>query len=293
MAPTDARGWVRVMSRQEARTLQEWLVAADWDEGEYDADVLYDIDPDGFWAILDDEGSIVGGLSIVASTESEATISHFYVRPEVRGRGYARRALPRLLEIHGHRIHDDVGITNFCWPRAVEASAQWGFAALHEEIRMVRAPLPVDEPEADPLIVDARAVGWDAVIDFDESCSGRRRDILWRRWLSLPGATSLALLGSDGRIVGLGSIRPSALGCRIGPLTARASDGARRLLERLTQRAAGQRIALDVPVANPLAEPLARSLGFAEDFRTVRTVWGRPRPRPWSDNYATVMLHLD
>lgn len=293
MAPTDPHGWVRVMTRQEASTLQKWLVTAEWDEGEYDADVLYDIDPEGFWAFLDDDGEVVGGLSIVASTESEATVSHFYVRPEARGRGYARRALSQLLEIHGHRIHDDVAITNFCWPHAVDASAQWGFAPLHDEIRMVRAPAPTVDPGAHPRVVDARVLATDDLVAFDERHSGRRRDVLWRRLLDLPGATSLALLDPDGQISGMGSLRPSALGHRVGPLIASAPEGAHLLLERLTHRAAGTRIALDVPAANPHAEPLVRSLGFVEDFRTVRTVWGRPRPRPWLTHYATSMLHLD
>lgn len=293
MTLAQSQVFVRVMTRAEARALQEWLVREQWDEGEYDADVLFDVDPEGFWAILDDAGEIVGGLSIIASTDSVATISHFYIATEARGRGYARRALPQLLEIHGHRIHDSVAITNFCWPHAVDASARWGFAPLHQEIRMVRAPGPWVDPIPDPLVVDARTLDPEDIVAFDEVCSGRSRETLWRRWLDLPGSASLALLDAQGAITGLGAIRPSALGFRVGPLMTTSPQGARQLLERLLPFAGGQRVAIDVPTANPHAEPLARDFDFVEDFRTVRTVWGRAPEIPWHMSYATVMLHLD
>lgn len=284
---------VRVMTRDEARALQDWVITADWDEGDYDADVLYDIDPEGFWALLDDDGEIVGGLSIIASTDSVATVSHFFIRPGARGMGYARRAIAQILEIHGHRIHDDVAITNFCWPHAVETSAKLGFVPLHEEIRMVRAGGPSGEPGELPRIADGRTLDPEALIAFDAKRSGRVRDVLWHRWLDLPGATSLALLDSHGSLTGLGTIRPSALGFRVGPLMAATPGGARGILEHLLPRAGGRRVAMDVPAANPQAEALARDLGFVEDFRTVRTVWGPVPQVPWQENYATVMLHLD
>jgi GNAT superfamily N-acetyltransferase len=293
VSPQEHAACVRVMTRSEAQVLQSWLIGEQWDEGDYDADVLYDIDPEGFWAILDDDGEVAGGLSIIASTDSVATISHFYIKPEARGRGYARRALPRLLEIHGHRIHDDVAITNFCWPHAVEDSARWGFAPLHQEIRMVRAAGRVAVPIDDPLVVDARTLDPRSIISFDETLSGRPREVLWRRWLDLPGSASLALVEGNGHVIGLGAIRPSALGYRVGPLMAMSPQDARRLLERLLPYAGGQRVAVDVPTANPGAEPLARDFDFVEDFRTVRTVWGRAPEIPWRGIYATVMLHLD
>lgn len=321
MTHDESPRFVRRMTRTEARALQEWVVSEQWDEGEFDADVLYDIDPEGFWALLDDAGQIVGGLSIIASTDSIATVSHFYIKPEARGHGYARRSLPQLLEINAHRIHDDVVITNFCWPGAVETNAQWGFAPHHDELRMVleaaggpgasaadvaagqeaepavqRADQAVDLP-ADSGLIDARTLGVAAIVQFDAAHAGRPRETLWRRWLGLPGATSLALLDTVGdtasELAGVGTIRPSALGYRVGPLMASTPAGARLLLEQLIARAGGKRVAMDVPTANSHAEPLARSLGFTQDFRTVRTVWGREPDASWHGSYATVMLHLD
>ena len=175
----------------------------------------------------------------------------------------------------------------------METSAKLGFVPLHEEIRRVRACGPSGEPGELPGIVDARTLDAEALIAFDAKRSGRVRDVLWHRWLDLPGATSLALLDAQGSLTGLGTIRPSALGFRVGPLMAVTPAGARGILEHLLPLAEGRRVAIDVPAANPHAEPLARELGFVEDFRTVRTVWGRVPQVPWQENYATVMLHLD
>lgn len=284
---------VRHMTRAEAQELQRWLVAEEWDEGEFDVDVLYDIDPEGFWALLDDEGGFAGGLSIVASTDSVATISHFYIRPEARGRGLAKRALPQVLELNASRIHDDVTITNFCWPHAVEDSARWGFAPLHEELRMVR-PRDVASSSVVPgRVVDARTLDLRSIVEFDAARSGRRRETLWKRWLALPGARTVAVQGGAGAVLALGTIRPTAQGHRIGPLDASGPGAARDALAGLLAHAHGTRVAMDVPSANPDAVPLAREYGFAEDFRTVRTVWGVVPTLPWNERYATVMLHLD
>jgi GNAT superfamily N-acetyltransferase len=281
------------MTRAEARMLQDWLIGEQWDEGEYDADILYDIDPEGFWAILDDDGEMVGGLSIIASTDSIGSVSHFYVRPEARGSGWARRAIPTLLEIHGHRIHDYVTLTNFCWPAAVDTSARIGFTALHEELRMVRPPSTAPEAMESAVVIDGRAMDVQDLIAFDAARSGRERATLWRRWLDLPGATTLASLAADGSIHALGTIRPTALGHRVGPLDSVNADAARQVLLGLIPLARGTRIAMDVPAVNDDAVDLARSFGFVEEFRTVRTVWGVVPDLPWHERYATVMLHLD
>lgn len=293
MIPSHPRTCVRVMTREEARALQDWVVSERWDEGEYDADVLYDIDPEGFWALLDDDGAVVGGLSIIASTDTIGSVSHFYVVPEARGVGWARRAIPALLEVHGSRIHDGVTVTNFCWPHAVEASRRIGFTPLHDEIRVVRAPAPIADAPVSSQVVGARDLDLRDIVAFDAERAGRERSALWRRWLHLPGATTLAAFADDGRMTALGAIRPSALGYRVGPLDAVTPDAARDLMVRLLPHAGSARVAMDVPTANPEAVALAAEMGFAEDFRTVRTVWGVVPDIPWHERYATVMLHLD
>ena len=284
---------VRPMTRDEARTLQEWVVADHWDEGDWDADVLFDIDPDGFWAILDDDGSMVGGLTIVASPDNVGTVSLFFMQPSARGRGVAKRALADLLALLGHRITDDISLTNFSWPWSIEATRVWGFVPLFPEVRMVHSAGSVEPPSDDASIVDARTLSEDAVIAFDAVRAGRRRDVLWRRWLSLPGSATLAAMDGNGAIRGLGTIRPSALGHRIGPLLAVTPDDAATLLRHLMAQGHGTRVAMDMPSANPNAEPLAISQGFAEEFRTVRTIWGVVPELPWHERYATVTLHLD
>ena len=280
------------MTRAEVRTLQDWVITEWWDEGDWDADVLYDIDPDGFWALLDDEGRIVGGLSTIAPTAEAGSVSHLYLAPEARGQGIWRRSLADLFTLLGHRLESDMTVTNFVMPDAQAAVEPWGFVPLHDEIRMVRAA--GDAPlTAEALgVVDARDLPLDDVIAFDAAHAGRTRDALWRRWIDLPGAFSGAVV-ADGRLRGIGTIRPSARGHRIGPLFADDPEVAERLLRHLVPGARGTRIAMDVPAANPAAPPLAEALGFIEEFRTIRMVRGRIPAVPWQECYATVMLHLD
>lgn len=280
------------MTRAEVHTLQEWVVAEWWDEGHWDADVLFDIDPDGFWAILDDDGQVVGAAAVIAPGEDIGTVSYLYLTAQARGRGVVTHTIADLFALLGHRMHEDVTVTVFMMPPSTTTAEQLGFVPLHEEIRMVRAPGPAPAAPTDPGLVDARDLPEAEVIAFDAAHAGRPREILIRRWLALPDSAMLAVV-EDGVLQGVGAIRPSARGHRIGPLQARDPDTAVRLMRGLLPHAHGTRIAIDVPASNPHGEPLLSALGFVEEFRTVRMVWGRVPDLPWQQSYATVMLHLD
>ena len=280
------------MTRSEARQLQDWVVSEQWDEGEHDADVLYDIDPDGFWAILDDEGRLIGGVAAIAPDDEFGSASMLYLTPEARGHGIWQRTLTDLMTLIGHRLATDISVTVFVFPDAVDATLPWGFVRLHDEVRMVRPPTLPGEFPLDEGVIDARDVSQADVISFDAAHTGRAREALWRRWLHLPQSTTAGVTVGD-ELVGLGTIRPSALGYRIGPLYATDPSVAERLMRRLLHDARGSRVAMDVPVGNPDAVSLVHAFGFAEDFRTVRMVRGPIPDVPWEQRYATVMLHLD
>lgn len=280
------------MTREEARTLQQWVVGEWWDEGLEDADVLYDIDPDGFWAVLDEGGQVVGGLSTIAPDEHFGSVSHLYLSADARGRGIWRRALEDLFALLGHRLRDGMTVTIFMMPEAVETTRKFGFEPVHDEIRMVRAPGDVPPAPQDAGVMDARDLLESEVVAFDAARTGRSRPVLWQRWLRMADSATCAVV-DDGRIVGLGTMRPSARGHRIGPLFATEPDVAERLLRRLLPAAEGTRIAVDVPASNPAAVALLSALGFVEEFRTVRMAWGKLPAMPWQECYATVMLHLD
>lgn len=286
------------MTRQEARDLQAALVLEQWDEGDVDVDVLFDIDPDGFWAFLDEDGAPVGGVSVIASTDSIATVSHFYVTPEARGQGVAQRCLAELLQIHAHRIHDDVTITTFTFGGSAEAASRWGFSSVQDEIRFVRAPGPA-EPQAEETVIlraidaPADAAAEASIVAFDALRIGRERSVLWHRWLRLAGALTV-VAERQGALCGVGTIRPSALGYRVGPLLAEDPEVGGAVLRRLVAFASKEaRVAMDVPAANPDASEVALAQGFTEEFRTVRLIWGRVPDVPWHEQYATAMLHLD
>lgn len=281
------------MTRAEVHTLQEWVVAEWWDEGDWDADVLFDIDPDGFWAILDDDGQVVGAAAVIAPVDDIGTVSYLYLTAQARGRGIVTRTIPDLFALLGHRMHEDVTVTVFMMPPSTTTAEQLGFVPLHEEIRLVLPPGPPMPAAKDVEIIDARDLPEAAVIDFDAAHAGRPRDILIRRWLRLPESAVLASVDDDGRLRGLGAIRPSARGHRVGPLHADDSVVAEGLLRSLIAHAGGTRVALDLPGSNPHGLAMLDRLGFVEEFRTVRMVWGRLPQVPWDRCYATVMLHLD
>ena len=77
----------------------------------------------------------------------------------------------------------------------------------------------------------------------------------------------------DGQIAGLGVIRPSRDGCRIGPLYAQSPEVAAALISALATPAAVP-IFIDVPDINPAATGVAEQLNLKPEFETARMYTG-------------------
>jgi hypothetical protein len=164
-----------------------------------------------------------------------------------------------------------------------------GFRLAWTNLRYSGGPVEVQPPPGVSL-VDGRRVAFDLIASYDRRFFPAARDAFLACWLALPGHTTLVAM-RDGEIAGLGVVRPSHHGSRIGPLYAQSPEVAAALIGGLTTGAAEPAF-IDVADINPAAVGLAEQLGFKLEFETARMYTG---PVPSIDTvglYGVTSLEL-
>lgn len=267
---------IRGMTHSELRTLVDWAGREGWNPGRNDADLFWDLDPDGFLA-LEVDGRLAGGGAIIRYDERFGFMGLFLVDPAHRGRKlgtelwYARR--DRLLA----RMQPDAAIGLDAVDAMIPFYERGGFQA-HYRHRRFEVPAAAGKaPPADANVVELSRVPWPQVTELDRRGFPADRSRFLQAWVRQPGATSLGLVEGD-RLRGYGTLRPCRTGWKVGPLLAEDRDSAERLLRRFRQIAGEDPLTVDLPDNNPAAVSLARDLGMREVFGCVRMYYG-PAPR--------------
>ena len=76
---------IRKMNRGELRELVRWAEAEGWNPGIHDADLFWDLDPEGYLALLHDQ-QVIGGGAIIRHSEDFGFMGLFIVKPSHRGK---------------------------------------------------------------------------------------------------------------------------------------------------------------------------------------------------------------
>ncbi|MFD9161450.1 GNAT family N-acetyltransferase, partial [Streptomyces sp. NPDC059558] len=126
---------------------------------------------------------------------------------------------------------------------------------------------------------------------YDRRFFPAARDAFLSAWTALPGRTALAAV-RNGRIEGLGVIRPSSAAHRIGPLYATTPAIAAALLRRLARHAPDGTVSVDAPDANPEAAALFERLGMAPAFETARMYTGPTPALALTELFGVTSLEL-
>jgi len=281
----DAR--IRPLTRDELGTVVGWAEAEGWNPAYSDADAFWAQDPHGFWgAELD--GRLVGSASAVAYGDSYGFWGLFIVVPELRGRRIgsllARTTIAGLQE----RLAPGAPIELDGVPAQQDYYRSLGFACGHRDVRM-RGLAQVQEPEHD--VVPLTSLPLEQVAAYDASVFGVARPEFLAHWIAPPGGLGVGVLHA-GELVGIGVVRRSVDGAKIGPLFADDPAAAESLYRALAAHVAGEAVHLDIPETRPEAVALAARHGLAEVFDCARmTLGGRPATR-WDSVYGVTTFEL-
>lgn len=259
------------MNRAEVGTLGHWAAAEGWNPGQHDLDVAWAVDPQAFVA-LRREGELVGGGSVMAHGPGFGFMGLFIMRADLRGAGLGAQLWHHRLQRLRARLAPQATIGMDGVFDMVPFYQRGGFEFAFRDLRFEGTAQGETDPSLEPL----SAFSFDEVCAFEARHSVAPRAEFLRRWISQPGVVALGAR-EQGRLVGLGVLRPALKGFKIGPLLADREDLARRLAASLMAGISGQPVQWDVPEPNAAGLALASDFGLRESFGCARLYHG-PMP---------------
>ncbi|MEV8532514.1 GNAT family N-acetyltransferase [Streptomyces sp. NPDC051211] len=298
-------------SAADMALFRAWADDEGWNPGDSDRFAFAVADPEGF-LIGQVDGEPAACISAVRYGTGFGFIGFYIARPAFRGQGYGIRLWQAAMDRLDGRL---VGLDG-----VVEQQDNYrksGFLPAWNNIRYEGVPVPVPVPQgagagsgsgggagedsgtgtgttgaADGFdLVDAASLPFARLAAYDRRFFPEARDAFLAAWTGLPGRTGLAAV-RDGRIEGLGVIRPCSGAARIGPLYAATPAVAAALVRALAGRAPGGAVALDVPDAHPAAAALMAQLGLAPTFETARMYTGPAPEVDLTGLYGVTSLEL-
>ncbi|MCX5195130.1 GNAT family N-acetyltransferase [Streptomyces sp. NBC_00249] len=270
-------------SAADMELLRAWADGEGWNPGNTDRFAFAVADPEGFLVGRCD-GEPVACISAVRYGAGFGFVGFYIARPDVRGQGYGIRLWRAGMERLGGRL---VGLDG-----VVEQQDNYrrsGFRPAWNNVR--HEGVPQGDPDGAVEIVDASSLPFAQLAAYDRRFFPESRDAFLCAWTALPGRTALAAV-REGRIEGLGVVRPSSGAARVGPLYAATPEVAAALLLRLAGHAPGGEVTVDVPDANPAAAALLAGLGLAPVFETARMYTGPAPELDLAGMYGVTSLEL-
>ncbi|MEV6685003.1 GNAT family N-acetyltransferase [Streptomyces sp. NPDC051130] len=270
-------------SAGDMELIRSWAEEEGWNPGVGDRFAFAIADPGGFLVGRLD-GEPVACISAIRYGADFGFIGFYIARPAVRGRGYGIRLWNAGMERLDGRL---VGLDG-----VVEQQDNYrksGFRPAWNNVRYEGVPAAGDDHGV--RLVDAASLPFAEIASYDRLFFPEPRDSFLAAWTGLPGRTALAAV-RDGRVEGLGVVRPGSAAARIGPLYAAGPEIAASLLRGLARHAPGGQVAVDVPDANPAAVELVAGLGLVPTFETARMYTGPAPEVDLSGLYGVTSLEL-
>lgn len=273
---------IRRMRRSDLDHAFAWSVQEGWNIGRFDHSTFYETDPNGFF-LAEVDGEPVGSCSGVAYGATHGFVGIYIVRPEFRKRGCG---LPLFQAAMSHLAGRTVGLDGV--PEQQANYIRSGFQAVYRNARCAGiAPNDATATDCVPLT----SLPIDQVVEFDTRHFFTPRPRFIKRFIAQPGSCALGLL-RDGRLAGMGAIRPAILGYSIAPLFAETEEIADTLFRALCAKRPGEYVYMDVPEPNAGASALVRRYNFAPVFETARMYAGAIPELPIQRIYGVTTLEL-
>ncbi|MFE3997114.1 GNAT family N-acetyltransferase [Streptomyces goshikiensis] len=284
-------------SAADMEMIRAWADEEGWNPGDTDRFAFAVADPEGFLVGRLD-GEPVACVSAVRYGAGFGFIGFYIARPAFRGRGYGIRLWQAGMERLDGRLVGLDGVVD-----QQDNYRKSGFRSAWNNVRHEGVPQGAalgaagtdgaagTEGAAGVEIVDAATLPFRQLAAYDRRFFPASRDAFLSAWTGLPGRTALAAV-RDGRIEGLGVIRPCSSASRIGPLYAATPEVAAALLRRLAEHAPGGEVAVDVPDVNRAATALFTGLGLVPTFEAARMYTGPAPELDLAGLYGVTSLEL-
>ncbi|MYT23572.1 GNAT family N-acetyltransferase, partial [Streptomyces sp. SID7760] len=214
--------------------IRHWADEEGWNPGDSDRFAFAVADPAGF-LVGRMGGEPVACISAVRYGPDFGFIGFYIARPAFRGQGYGIRLWQAGMERLDGRLVGLDGVVD-----QQDNYRKSGFRSAWNNVRHEGVPRPNGsgggggDGGAGFEVVDAASLPFGLLAAYDRRFFPASRDSFLSAWTGLPGRTALAAV-RDGRVEGLGVVRPCSGASRIGPLYASSPEVAAALLHRLAE----------------------------------------------------------
>lgn len=254
---------IRKMTQAEMASITiEWAAMEGWNPGLQDSEVFYSADPDGFLVgILN--GEPISCISAVRYDDYFGFIGFYIVKKAFRGKGYGLKIWNAAMS---YLKNYNIGLDG-----VVDQQANYrksGFQLAYNNIRY--EGVVNYQMERAPEIIEANAVPFPDLVNYDKALFGTSRSTFLSQWLQMNQSTPYVYY-EDGAIRGYSVVRRCRVGYKIGPLFGDSPEIAEHLFKASLDIAAeGSSIFLDIPEINPSARTLMEKYQMKPVFETAR-----------------------
>jgi len=264
---------IRQMSQPEQQQLLDWAALEGWNPGTNDAELFWDLDPDGFMAI-EVENELVGGGAVIRHNSMFGFMGLFIVDKQFRAQKLGSRLWVARKERLQSRLASGATIGLDGVDEMVPFYERGGFQQFtrHRRFEFISTDTA---PNPDAGLTELANIDFSDIEGLDEGCfPGNRHDFL-RSWIEQDNAIGLGLVEKD-RLLGYGLMRPCLSGWKVGPLIADEAEIANRLWAGFARHSQGKSMFIDSPDNNPAAIRLCQSFSMTEVFGCQRMYCGQP-----------------
>ena len=252
----------------ELPAVAEWAIAEGWNPGVHDIQIAWDLQPEAFLALRRGD-DLVGVGTIFVHGPAYGFMGLFIVDPGMRGRGLGARLWAHRRDLLRARLAPGATIGMDGVFAMVPFYERGGFILAYRDLRMEG----IAAGAIDPSVVTLDGTFEERIEACDRATFPVPRREFLQQWTSRPGVVTRGLV-VDGSVTAYGVARPCVVGYKLGPVVARSSDDATRVLSDLMAAVEGRQVQLDVPEVNAEALSIARSFGLTESFGCARMYLG-------------------
>ena len=280
---------IRRMTLTELKRQVLWAQKEGWEPGKDDAELFWNLDPEGFLAI-EEGGRHVGGGAVIRHDGNFGFMGLFIMDPNHRGKGWGKKLWIARRDYLLGRLSANATIGLDGVYEMVPFYEKGGFKSFthHRRFRL-------DQPSAGAFIgnticsleLDELA----ELADFDACCFPTRREGFLFNWTSQSSAIAYGVKNSQG-LKGFGVMRGCPSGWRIGPLFAETRDDAEALFLAFQTHQSNLPIFLDSPDNNPESRKMCCQFGMKETFGCIRMYLGAPPSMDHSRIFGVTTLEV-
>lgn len=258
------------LDKSGLKTLVDWAREEGWNPGDYDYNVFWRTDPDGYYGFYLDEKLIAGG-AVISYNGEFGFMGLFIVHPDFRGQGIGKKLWYLRRDLLISRLKDGATIG---MDGVVEMQPFYEKGGFNIAFRDERYECIGEKISTSNTISPIETEDFEKLIDYDSECFGYERKEFIKNWLVIPGSKSFKF-SRENKVNGYAVIRKVNSGFKIGPIFADDDEIAEELYKACLNSAPGKYVYLDIPVINEGAVRLVKKYKAKYIFECARMYYGK------------------